>query len=302
MTSPASDFSRPLILGTRGSDLALAQVELTRAALRERFPKLAVEVKKIVTSGDRGAKPESDKAGLKGLFTKEIEAALLAGEIDVAVHSAKDLPGQMEDALCVAATLPRAPVNDLLISKKPLKEIRVVGTSSVRRQRQLAWLFPAWKSIEWRGNVPTRLRKLLETPEVDAIVLAEAGLKRLDVNPAESGLLVQTLDTLPAAGQGVVALQTRAEAADVIALLAQISHAETFQCLAAERALLRRLDGDCHLPVAARATMQSDSLQLRALLFVDQQRDPLTGEASGPASDFEALAEQVFRQISSPPR
>jgi hydroxymethylbilane synthase len=300
MTSQAFPFStdRPLILGTRGSELALAQVELTLAALRTRFPELPIAVKKIVTSGDRGAKPESDKAGLKGLFTKEIETALRTGEIDVAVHSAKDLPGQMESDLWIAAVLPRAPVNDWLLSKRPEAEIRVVGTSSVRRQRQLAWQFSAWRTVEWRGNVPTRLRKLLETPAVDAIVLAEAGLQRLGIDPKAHGLSVSVLPTLPAVGQGTVALQTRSDEAAAREILAAINHEDTFIGLKAERALLRRLDGDCHLPAAAQASFSNGVLALKALLFLDHEPEPVQGFAQGAADDAEEIAESVFRQLT----
>ncbi|MGC3989171.1 MAG: hydroxymethylbilane synthase [Chthoniobacteraceae bacterium] len=290
--------SRPLILGTRGSDLAIAQVELTRAALQAAWPDLPVEVKKIVTSGDRGAKPESDKAGLKGLFTKEIESALLAGEIDVAVHSAKDLPGQMDDRLRVGAVLPRAPLGDRLISKVSRSEIRRVGTSSVRRQRQLGWMFPGWEMVEWRGNVPTRLRKLLEVPEVDAIVLAEAGLHRLGIHPEEMGLQVETLEMLPAAGQGIVALQCRIDDPETTRLLGAINHAETGACLAVERALLSRLDGDCHLPVAARGKIEGAMLELEAILFSEGVSEPACGAARGALADVEAIASSVFTQLT----
>jgi len=297
---PASmlQTSRPLILGTRGSELALAQVELTLAALRTAWPDLPVEVKKIVTSGDRGAKPDSDKAGLKGLFTKEIEAALLGGEIDVAVHSAKDMPGQMDDRLRIGAVLSRAPMGDWLIRKKPRAEIQRVGTSSVRRQRQLGWMFPAWEMVEWRGNVPTRLRKLLETPEVDAIVLAEAGLHRLGIRPEAMGLQVEPLEMLPAAGQGIVALQSRADDTEARRLLEAINHPETGVCLAVERALLRRLDGDCHLPVAARGKVKSTTLELEAILFVEGSAEPVCGQARGTIADAEAIAASVFTQLT----
>lgn len=290
---------KPLILGSRGSALALAQVGLTKSALAMAHPDLDVTLKIITTSGDRGAKPDA-VAGVKGLFTREIEEALLAGTIDVAVHSMKDLPGQMPDDLKVVAVLERAPVRDVLIWKNP-GGLRV-ATSSIRRKRHLQFLRPELHISEIRGNVPTRIKKLLENPELDGIVLAEAGLRRLGffkdgmVEMESVRLEAEPLDTLPAIGQGAVALQARSDDARVSALLEAINHQPTFTCVRAERELLRLLNGDCNLPVGTATRLENGHLEMKALLFTEKP-EPLSAEASGSANAPEEVARQVFERL-----
>src|SRR5450432_446078 len=204
-----------MILGSRGSDLALAQTSLVEQALRAAWPELEVAIEVIRTRGDQGPKTEplaDRKAGRKGMFTREIEQALLAGQVDVAVHSAKDLPSGRLDELELRATLPRANTEDVLITKTggglaTIPAGGVIGTGSVRRQHQLGWKRPDLQTADLCGNVPTRLRKLRENESWSGIILARAGLERLGIEL--DGEILSPDDFVPAGGQGVIALQMR---------------------------------------------------------------------------------------------
>lgn len=294
-------MSRPIVLGTRGSALALAQVELTEKALRAALPDIQIEVKKITTSGDRRSEFGTEMAsgaGVKGLFTKEIEQALINREIDVAVHSCKDLPGNATPGLEIGATLPRANTADVFIGRRRFSELpdgAVIGTSSVRRRRQLLWLRPGLRIEELRGNVPTRIEKLRTSETLSGIVLARAGLDRLCVNL--SGFEPEVLPVLPAIGQGAVALQCRAGDEATLALLARINHIPTFTCIRAERELLRLLNGDCHLPVAAGTTLANGVISMQAIIFGAEDAAPLTGSASGPEGEPEKIAQTLFQKL-----
>src|SRR5262245_34731398 len=243
-----------IIVGTRGSDLARTQTLLVENAIRDAHPNVNIETKIIVTRGDN-AKVVDLQSGRKGLFTAEIERALLAGEVDVAVHSAKDLPSQTSPAAQIAAVLPRASIDDVLISKHSggLASIRhgaTVATGSIRRQRQLRWQRADLKIVDLRGNVPTRLRKLAQN-EWDGIVLARAGLERLGFSTTQAGisfegvrLFLEILPCeifLPAGGQGTIALQIRADNQHMKALLRSVNHSDTLLCLQAEREFLAQL-------------------------------------------------------------
>ena len=297
-----------LVLGTRGSALALAQVVLTRAALAGAWPELKVEEQVFVTRGDQKldlSLLRAGEAGGKGLFTRELDEALLAGTIDVAVHSLKDLPGHNRPGLTIAAVLERASTADVLIAKgiSSLDELPKgarIGTSSVRRARQLQWLRPDLQIEEWRGNVPTRLRKLGERDDVAGIVLAQAGLDRLGCEFSDGKFTVISLreHLLPAIGQGAIALQARDDREDVAAVLAAINHAPTFTCIRAEREVQRLLAGDCALPVGISAELRDDTLRLRGILFGAPDQPPARAEICGPASDPEALAAALFSQLA----
>jgi hydroxymethylbilane synthase len=296
------------VLGSRGSALALAQVALVREALTGAWPGVEVELKIITTSGDRRQEVragDGGEAGLKGLFTKEIQEALLRGEIDGAVHSLKDLPGITPAELGLAAVLRRADTADVLICReasglKELKDGARVGTGSVRRRRQVGWLRPGLELVELRGNVPTRLEKLAG---LDAIVLARAGLERLGYVIADGVLEcdagkfpVETLDVLPAIGQGVVGIETRVGEGEIFRA---IDHAETHACVRVERELLRLLDGDCRLPVGARATLDGETLTGEAIVFPeDVTQPPAEARGTGPASEPAGLAARLFEQLS----
>lgn len=291
-----------LLLGTRGSALALTQARLTEAALRKAHASLEIETLVFTTSGDkRGEAPTVAGGGVKGLFTKELEEALLDGRIDAAVHSLKDLPGRMPDGLVIAATLERAPTEDVLIAKSPggLRGLRAgaaVGTGSVRRKMQLLQMRPDLDVREVRGNVPTRLRKLRESGDLDAIVLARAGLERLGLLDLGVDLHVEILgEMLPAIGQGAIALEARGNDVEAMNLLSAINHPETFRCIRAEREFLRLLDGDCNLPVGARTVLAGSRISMKAIVFDGDPAAPRMGEAEG--DDPERVANDLFKTI-----
>ena len=301
-----------LILGTRGSPLALAQVDLTEAALAKACPEVVTERKIFVTRGDQKLDLnllQKGEGGGKGLFTRELEYALLDGSIDVAVHSLKDLPGDMPSALKIGAVLERAPVFDVLVSKAPggfagLRQGARVGTSSIRRARQLAWHRPDLQIEEWRGNVQTRLRKLGERNEVAAIVLAEAGLKRLGY-AIESGTFASEGGTLhcasladvllPAIGQGAVALQISEKRTDVAAVLERINHGPTMTAIRAEREVQRVLAGDCSVPIGVRSELNGSRIKLTGILFGPNGGPPVTAQAEG--TDPEAVGRELCARL-----
>jgi hydroxymethylbilane synthase len=296
-----------ITLATRGSDLARAQTLLVENAIRTAHPNVAIETKIIVTGGDT-AKVVDPHAGRKGLFTAEIERALLAGDVDVAVHSAKDLPSQTSPGAQIAAVLPRAPINDVLISKHSggLASVpcgATVATGSVRRQRQLHWKRPDLNVVDLRGNVPTRLRKLAEN-EWAGIVLARAGLERLGFSPtlSEFGFedaqffpeILSGKIFLPAGGQGIIALQIRADDQGAKALLESINDPETLLCLQAEREFLNRLHGDCNFPVGVHATINDGKMKLRAQVFEGESPAPRQGEVEGASDEGDRLAAELL--------
>ncbi|MEK0451960.1 MAG: hydroxymethylbilane synthase [Verrucomicrobiota bacterium] len=308
---------KQIVLGSRGSALAVAQIELTEAALAAKCPGLETRREIFVTRGDQKLDLNllrAGEAGGKGLFTKELEEALLSGSIDVAIHSLKDLPGNNPEGLELVAVLERAPVGDVLVSKLPggldaLPQGARVGTSSIRRARQLAWLRPDLKIEEWRGNVPTRLRKFGENADVSAIVLAEAGLRRLhyalDFSTGklvcESGEFCATSllgKLLPAIGQGAVALQARADRAEVREVLAQINHEPTMIAIRAEREVQRLLSGDCSLPVGVSTELNGDRIAMRGILFGAEGRPPGEGTAEGHVSEIGRVAAELVARIS----
>jgi hydroxymethylbilane synthase len=303
---------KSIVLGTRGSALALAQVDLTEKALAAAFPGMAVERKIFVTRGDQKldlSLIRANEAGGKGLFTKELEDALLSGAIDVAVHSLKDLPGHNPEGLEVTAVLERAPTGDVLITKTPmtlrdLPQGALVGTSSVRRARQLQWLRPDVRVEDWRGNVQTRLRKLAERADVTGIILAQAGLERLGHDLRDGTLTadqgefcVASLadDLLPAIGQGAIALQSRADRSEVTEVLRRIDHRDTHLAIRAERELQRLLAGDCALPVGVRTRLAQGRITMKAILFGEPGTAPKLAEAE--ADTPETVAALVFDQL-----
>lgn len=289
---------KTLVLGSRGSALALAQVELARRALAGAWPGIETPLEVIVTGGDRGAKPDL-KGGWKGLFVKEIEARLLAGGIGAAVHSLKDMPGQETPGLRIGAVLERAPAGDVLVAKPGFDALGRprIGTTSARRMRQAAREWPGCEIVPLRGNVPTRLARLAGEGALDAIILAEAGLARLGADPAVEGLEIRRLAWLGAAGQGIVALQCRGDDADACEILSGADHAATRVCAEAERALLALMDGDCRLALAARATLNGGALALAAEWFVEGEADARRGDAFGSPEEIEGIAREVFAQL-----
>jgi hydroxymethylbilane synthase len=302
--------TKNIILGTRGSELARAQARLVEKVIQAARPETGLETRIIATQGDKARLLER-QAGRKGLFTAEIERALLARDIDLAVHSAKDLPSEMNPDAEIAAVLARAPVDDVLVSKHlggfaSLPCGAVVATGSVRRKRQLLWKRADLKVIDLRGNVPTRLRKLANN-DWEAIVLAYAGLERLGLSPAldeisfnGSQFFVEILPReifLPAGGQGIIALQVRDNDERTKAITDLVNDRETLLCLQAEREFLRLLQGDCNCPVGVLATINNDTMKLRGQLFADGSVAPQEAEVEGSSYDNEPLALQLLNVL-----
>ncbi len=291
-----------LRIGTRGSPLALAQARAVRdrVAAAHGWPPDAIEIKAIRTSGDRIQDRPLADAGGKGLFTKEIEQALLDGAIQLAVHSAKDMPTVLPDGLMIAACLEREDVRDAFISRKAsglsgLPPGSVVGTSSLRRQAQVRRLRPDLTVSNFRGNVETRLRKLDEGV-ADATLLALAGLKRLGLAHAATAIL-SVEEFLPAVGQGAIAIETRAADARVRDLIAAVDHAETSAALSAERAFLAVLDGSCRTPIAGHATIAAQTVQFRGLILRPDGSEAHETACGGSRDDAAALGAEAGREL-----
>lgn len=303
-------MKKKIIVGTRGSELALVQAEATEQALREKFPELEIERKIIKTTGDRRtdvALAEVAKAeGIfdKGVFIKELEIALAAGEIDVAVHSLKDVPTVLEDEFLIAGTLPREDVRDVLISRhagglEGLPQGAVVGTSSVRRAKMLQWLRNDVQVKDLRGNVPTRVKKVADGDTYDAILLAAAGLKRLGILEVE-GLHFTTLPEgqfMPAAGQGAVGLEIRSDDARMQAIVSAISDDDTFVRASAEREFLRLVGGGCHTPIGVFSVLENGVLHMQTAVFPEQGGEPKRSQHSGNASDWKSIANELFLRL-----
>ena len=289
-TSPVV-MMQQLRIGTRGSALALWQAGWVKTRLEDVWPGVRVELVPIRTSGDILHDVSLATVGGKGLFVKEIEEALLSGTIDLAVHSMKDLPGDLPQGLTVSAVPEREDPRDVLITRhgETLSELPAgtrVGTSSLRRQALLLSLHPGLRVEMLRGNVDTRLRKQREGV-VDATVLAAAGLKRLGLTPEHSHVLDEHV-FLPAIGQGALGIETRVDDAAVL-LVRPLHHEATAVAVHAERAFLRRMGGSCRTPLAAKGTIINDTVRLRALVASPDGRRLIRGEYAGPT----AAAEQI---------
>ncbi|HZF02515.1 MAG TPA: hydroxymethylbilane synthase [Methylomirabilota bacterium] len=332
---------RPIIIATRGSALALAQANLIAEKCREAFPRLRFELKIIKTTGDKLQKSSLVEGGLpKGLFTKELEVALLKNQADLAVHSLKDLPTEIPAGLILAATPKRENVRDVLIYRDAefLKkraaeksddwspgqnELRgyksgmtlrdfpkgaTIATSSTRRKEQLLAARPDFKIVEIRGNVPTRMQRVAERGELDATVLALAGLTRLNfqIKPVgkllgdavPDGLLATILDLdvmLPCVGQGAIGIEIRADDERIAKICERLNHFNTFHCVTAERAFLRAMGGGCQSPVAAYAEITGDKISMRAVSFRDAQVK--RGSGKRPISEAAVLGQESAERL-----
>jgi hydroxymethylbilane synthase len=297
-----------LRLGTRGSLLARTQSMLVAHDLERAHAdrRLRVELKIIKTSGDQIADRPLHEVGGKGLFTKELEQALLSGEIDFAVHSFKDVPVTMplvdQADLVMAAVPKREDPRDVLVSRKArrIEELphgAKVGTGSLRRRCQLLRLRPDLVIESIRGNIDTRLRKLTEG-QYDAIILALAGLKRTELFAAATMQAIEIDELLPAPGQGALALQCRADAERTRRLLSALNEEATNTCVSAERKIVQALHGDCHSPIAALATIEAGMLHLRASVGARDGQPPVI-DAYGRASldDVEAAIAKVYQSL-----
>jgi hydroxymethylbilane synthase len=290
-----------LVLGTRGSKLAVHQSEWVQARIRELAPRVTVTLRRIQTSGDKILDVPLAKIGGKGLFVKEIEEALLSGEIDLAVHSMKDVPTELPPGLDLLCIPSREDARDALISRdgKPFKDLPEkarVGTSSLRRQAQLLQARPDLSIGMLRGNLDTRLKKLRDG-HFDAIVLASAGLRRLGWEGEISEYLPTDI-SLPAIGQGALGIEGRDDDTFVRQVLRALEHAPTRTEVVAERALLHRLQGGCQVPIAAHARLAGSDIVLEGLVAsVDGKeviRDQVTGTANDPRSAGIRLAERLL--------
>lgn len=291
-----------LRLGTRGSPLALAQARQTQALLAgvlEVAPE-RIEIRVIKTTGDMIRDRPLSEVGGKGLFTKEIERALEDGEIDIGVHSSKDMPTVLPDGLVLSAFLEREDVRDALIapgiaSFADLPQGAVVGTAALRRQAQVRHLRPDLKTVLFRGNVETRLRKLAEG-QADATLLAVAGLKRLGLIAHASAILSEE-DFLPAVGQGAICLETRADDGRTIGHVAAIDHRDTHLALKLERAFLAVLDGSCRTPIAGHAVVEGDAIRFRGLILKPDGSQVHEARRSGGIAEAEALGRAAGEEL-----
>jgi len=315
-----SGTKKEIIIGTRGSDLALVQAAATEGLLGAAFPGTSFRRNVIRTTGDRRTDvaladvAKSEGTFDKGVFIKELEEALADGSIDIAVHSLKDMPTVQESRFALAATLERAPVRDVLLMKSPggldaLENAARVGTSSVRRAKQVEFLRPDLKLLDLRGNVPTRVMKLAETQEYDAILLAEAGLVRLGFLPEEASGGEETVkhfpnvyayrlpesEFYPSAGQGAIGLEIRNGDEESLVFASAVNHAPTWTKITAEREFLRLLDGGCHTPVGVYSYLNGAEISLFARVFPDEGGTPKTGQAKG--SDPLAVALELFNSL-----
>ena len=305
----ATDLAQEhIIIGTRASPLAVRQSEMVADALRAAhgLADNAIGFEKISTKGDRALEGKLSALGGKGLFTEELEAGLRAGELGLAVHSLKDLPTQDPDGLVLGAILPRADAADILVPRPglhfddiaALPEGAHIGTASLRRQAQLLNKRPDLQISVLRGNVGTRLAKL-EGNNMHATLLAAAGLARLNIAP-KGAVRLASETVLPAAGQGALAVQCRADNDALLALLAPLHCAETAACVTAERAFLNSLDGSCRTPIAALAHIKDGALTLHGRLLAEDGSEMVEVTLSAPQKDAiemgRAAGEKLRRQ------
>ena len=306
---------KSIILGTRGSQLALAQAGLVQEALERLAERPEIIVRVVRTTGDRRIDINLSQSGPKlgkGLFTKELEEALLNREIDVAIHSLKDLPTELPAELVLAATLARHDPVDVLISKlaRSLSEIPaggLIATSSPRRARQIVAHRPDLRISDIRGNVPTRIAKLLAGDSSNGLVLAKAGLERLGYRLTDGRLdfdghrlfVAELVEILPAAGQGAIGLEIRANNAELNKFLGNINDASTWFCTGVEREFLRLLGGGCSLPLGIRTSLNGSELRCEAIIFDESDRPQfgtLSGEFKTPQAAAAALLNRIYEK------
>lgn len=294
-----------LIIGSRGSRLALWQSEFVKIKLQSLHPEIKIHIEIIKTTGDVNTLQPLTEIGGKGVFTKELEEALLDGRVDLAVHSLKDLPTILPDGLTLSAITEREDPHDALIIRKDLRNESssisslplnaIVGTSSQRRMAQLKSLRPDVHLKDLRGNVDTRLRKLDEG-KYDAIILASAGLRRLGWGDRISES-IPIDEMLPAVGQGALGLETREKDSDIINLIKSLDHQETAIACKTERAFLRSLGGGCQLPIAGFAVVCDGNIILQGLIANESFDEIKRGEIKGNINDAEIIGESLANQL-----
>ena len=291
-----------LRLGTRGSPLALAQARKVAAAIEtaQRWPDGWVQIVEIKTTGDKVQDRPLAEIGGKALWTKELDRALLDGEVDFCVHSMKDVESERPSEIHIAAVRPRGDVRDRIVGAESIDKLKQgarVGTSSPRRAAQLRRLRPDLQIVPIRGNVETRLKKV-ESGEVDATLLASAGLKRLEI---DAGTSIPTEVMLPAPGQAVIGMECRTNDTRTQSVLSTVSNGITYNCVMAERTFTRALGGTCHSPVAAFCAFEDGDLRLRAQLFSEDGVDMVEGRAALDCGDNSPAAELARSLLAEAP-
>ncbi|MBI3322937.1 MAG: hydroxymethylbilane synthase [Candidatus Omnitrophica bacterium] len=291
---------RAVVIGTRGSSLSVCQTEIVRVRLEERFPQRRFELKTIKAQADR--KPDAPLVAMsgEGIFVKELEQALLDGEVDLAVHSMKDLPLAIPEGLTIAAVTEREDAHDALVSRagqswEQLPAGSRIGTSSIRRKSQLLCSRRDVEFVEIRGNVDTRLRKLDEG-RYDAIVLAACGLIRLGLEARITAYLPMT-QMLPEPGQGALGIEAREGDDDILTMLKTLDDAASRACVSAERAFLRALGGGCRVPIAAYAEAKDGALTLDGAVIAPDGSKRLRDGVSGPAASPDSLGESLAKRL-----
>ncbi len=287
-------------IGTRASALALWQAEWVKSELEKKYPGVTVSLTKIKTTGDKILDVPLAKVGGKGLFVKEIEEAMLRNEIDIAVHSMKDVPTFFPDGLHLGAITKREDPRDALLSRQGVKFSDLpkganIGTSSLRRQAQFLHHRPDFVIHQLRGNVDTRLRKLREG-QYDAIILAAAGVKRLGL----AGNVTEYIEpeiSLPAIGQGALGIECRVDDRELNDMIAFFNHADSRVCVTGERALLRRLEGGCQVPIACHGRIQNGGLSLAGLVGSVDGKRIVKDEIDGPQSEAERLGVELAERL-----
>ena len=291
-----------MVIASRESALALWQARHIQARLAQLYPAADIVILGMTTEGDRRPEVSLQQVGGKGLFVKELEEALLDGRADLAVHSLKDVPMTLAPEFALAAIGERADPRDAFVSRRYRSPVEVppgsrVGTSSLRRASQLHARYPALKVEPLRGNVPTRLAKL-DRGDYEAIVVAAAGLKRLGLEDRIT-LLLTPEESVPAAGQGALAVECRADRADLKAWLAPLHHASTAACVTAERSFSRSLAGNCNVPLGAYAELAGHVLRLRGLVAQPDGARIVRGEAEGTSEAPEALGRSLAATLEA---
>lgn len=299
---------QPLRIGTRGSPLALAQAYETRKRLQEIFPELredgAIEICVMKTQGDMILDKSLMELGGKGLFTKELDTALLGNEVDICVHSMKDVPTWLPDGTVLPCNLPREETNDAFIYKdgsvKTIEELpdhSVIGTASLRRQAQLMAKNPTLKCVNFRGNVQTRLRKL-DDGVVDATLLAIAGLKRMNMDGCATSVLDWD-EMLPAVAQGAIGIQCRDDDERSLKYIGALNHPETKACVDCERAFLEALDGNCKTPIAGQARIVDGRIQFRGLIAMPDGSLKYETTSEGAVEDAKKIGFEAGKKLKA---
>jgi len=304
----SDDEVKPLRIGTRGSPLALAQAYETRRRLQENFEELRedgmIEICVLKTQGDMVLDKSLMELGGKGLFTKELDTALLGNEVDICVHSMKDVPTWLPEGTVLPCNLPREDTNDAFIYKdgsvkrvEDLPDHSVIGTASLRRQAQLMAKNPTLKCVNFRGNVQTRLRKL-DDGVVDATLLAIAGLKRMNMDGCATSIL-EWDEMLPAVAQGAIGIQCRSDDERALKYIGKLNHPDTHVCVNCERAFLEALDGNCKTPIAGQARIVDGKIKFRGLIAMPDGSVKYETEREGAIEDAHDIGMQAGLELKA---